>query len=160
MFEKTESMPTAILFLSGLGAFVESEFADMKATPEEILKYSGNRKPVQVPTTPEAVGATIKALTGYKTQPLAGVWSTAPYLHNGSVSSLYELLLPPEKRAKTFYVGNRKFDPEKVGYQTGKAAKGFRFDTSVPGNSNSGHEYGTKLTDEERWALVEYLKSM
>ena len=160
MYEKSETMPAAILFLKGLAVFTETKFAEMKATPEQILQYSGDREPVQVPMTPEALEATIKALSGYKTQPLAGVWSTAPYLHNGSVSSLYELLLPAERRAKTFFVGNREFDPRAVGYQSAEAPNLFRFDTSIPGNSNVGHEFGTKLTDEERWDLVEYLKTL
>jgi hypothetical protein len=160
MFEESDSMPAAILFLKGLAVFTEYEFAQLKSTPEQILSYSGNREPVQVPMTPEAVEATMKQLTGYKSQPLAGVWSTAPYLHNGSVSSLYELLLPPEKRAKTFFVGNREFDPGKVGYRSKEAEDLFEFETSIPANSNSGHEYGTKLSDEQRWDLVEYLKTL
>ena len=160
MFEKSESMPVAILFLKGLAVFTEYKFAEMKASKAEVLEYSGNRPPVQVPTTPDAVDATMKALTAYKTQPLAGVWSTAPYLHNGSVKSLYELLLPPEKRARAFYVGNREFDPVHVGYQSESKPGLFRFDTTVTGNGNSGHEYGTKLSDSERWDLIEYLKTL
>lgn len=160
IYEKSETMPAAILFLEGLAVFTETQFAEMKATPKQILDYSGDREPVQVPMTPEALDATIKALSGYKSQPMPGVWSTAPYLHNGSVSSLYELLLPPEQRAKTFFVGSREFDPKSVGYKSAEAPNLFRFDTSIPGNSNAGHEYGTQLTDEERWDLVEYLKTL
>lgn len=160
MFENEETIPAAILFLKGLAVFTEYELQRMKSTPEEILSYSGGREPLRVPNTPEALAATLKQLSGYRSLPLAGVWSTAPYLHNGSVSSLYELLLPPEKRAKTFFVGNREFDPGKVGYRSEEAEGLFEFDTSIPGNSNSGHEYGTKLSDEQRWDLVEYLKTL
>ncbi len=102
----------------------------------------------------------------YKARPLNGIWATAPYLHNGSVPNLYQLLLPPKQRLKTFTVGSRVFDNVNVGFKTD--AKGFpvyraRNDdgTVVPGNSNDGHDYGgASLTDEERRELVEYLKSL
>lgn len=97
-------------------------------------------------------------LRAYKARPLNGIWATAPYLHNGSVPSLYALLQPAAERPDTFRVGSREFDPVNVGYvNTG----GFLFDTSVPGNRNVGHEYGTaELTEEQRRELVEYLKSL
>jgi hypothetical protein len=113
-----------------------------------------------------------EALMVYKARPLNGVWATAPYLHNGSVPSLYQLLLPAEERVKEFTVGRREFDPVNVGFRTDPFAGGFRFRTRddagrpIPGNSNAGHEYGTgrdglpALTDEQRWQLVEYLKSL
>ncbi len=92
--------------------------------------------------------------------PLAGIWATAPYLHNGSVPNLYELLLPSNQRTTKFYVGNREFEPKKVGFSTDQAAGTTLFDTSLSGNSNLGHDtYGT-FTEEERWQLVEYLKSL
>ena len=100
----------------------------------------------------------------YKARPLTGIWATAPYLHNGSVPNLYELLLPAAERSSEFYVGNRLFDPERVGYvtaaetTTGDAA--FRFDTTVTGNLNTGHEYAAELSDVERQELLEYLKSL
>ncbi len=112
------------------------------------------------------------ALMVYKGRPLNGIWATAPYLHNGSVPTLYQLLLPAEQRVKEFTVGRREFDPVHVGFRTEPFAGGFRFRTRddagqpIPGNSNAGHEYGTgrdglpALTDEQRWQLVEYLKSL
>ena len=98
----------------------------------------------------------------YKSRPLDGVWATAPFLHNGSVPTLYDLLLPAPQRPKSFRVGTREFDPVRVGYRTDEAAgNGFVFDTSKKGNSNVGHEYGVgKLSDEQRWALVEYMKTL
>ena len=98
----------------------------------------------------------------YKARPLDGIWATAPYLHNGSVANLYQLLLPVKDRMKTFYVGTREFDPVNVGFKTDAAPGAFQFDTSLRGNSNSGHDsYGTdKLTDDQRWQLVEYLKTL
>jgi hypothetical protein len=89
-------------------------------------------------------------------------------MHNGSVPNLYEMLLPAAERTKKFYVG-REFDPLKVGLDT-SATTGFLLDTSERGNSNAGHSFedgplgngviGPRLTDEQRWALVEYLKSI
>jgi hypothetical protein len=95
----------------------------------------------------------------YKARPLNGIWATAPYLHNGSVPSLHDLLLPPAQRPKTFSVGRLEFDPKKVG-RLSDGRVPFVFDTTVTGNSNRGHEYGTDLGEDERWALVEYLKTL
>ena len=98
----------------------------------------------------------------YKGRPLQGIWATAPYLHNGSVPNLYEMLLPPAQRSKTFYLGSRVFDPKNVGLETAKSdTNSFMFDTSLPGNANTGHDYNNAgLSDADRWALVEYMKSL
>ena len=69
----------------------------------------------------EAPGADVwktEDLQRYAARPLAGVWATAPYLHNGSVPTLYHLLLPPEERPKKFWVGHRNYDPKRLGYRT------------------------------------------
>lgn len=86
-----------------------------------------------------------------------GVWARSPYLHGGSVPTLYDLLLPPALRPTEFFRGCSKFDPKKVGWQ---CTTGFRYQTSQLGNGNGGHLYGTQITDEERWALVEYMKML
>lgn len=107
-------------------------------------------------------------LLAYKARPLDGIWATAPYLHNGSVASLYELLLPASERKRSFWVGNRSYDPTEVGYETQKPETGgFLLKTRqsngspIPGNSNAGHEYGARsLTDADRMALVEYMKTL
>jgi hypothetical protein len=102
-------------------------------------------------------------LMQYKARPLDGIWATAPYLHNGSVPNLYQLLLPSDQRVKSFYVGTRRFDPENVGYETGQDApgNGFLFDTSLQANSNAGHDYGaSRLTDADRKALIAYMKTL
>lgn len=110
----------------------------------------------------------------YKAGPLAGIWATAPYLHNGSVPNLEELLKPAGERVKTFCAGSREFDPINVGFQyqpdavTGcsKFPGGFEFDTNKAGNRNTGHEYGLPLSpdkDEDskkRKQLIEYLKTL
>lgn len=97
----------------------------------------------------------------YAARPLHGVWAIAPYLHNGSVPTLYDLLLPPAERPQRFPIGHRDFDPKKVGYRTDIPLDQAKFvvDTTKPGNANTGHTYGTTLTDQERWDLIEYLKT-
>ena len=97
---------------------------------------------------------------GYKARPLNGVWATAPYLHNGSVANLWDLLQPVEKRAKSFYVGSYNFDPVKVGYETTQSPISSLFTATGTGNSNAGHTYGTKLPDAQKWDLIEYVKSL
>jgi mono/diheme cytochrome c family protein len=97
----------------------------------------------------------------YKGRPLNGIWATAPYLHNGSVPNLNELLKKPSDRVKKFDVGSREFDTAKVGLKSEAGTGTFVFDTQLPGNGNGGHEYGDKVfTDDERKALIEYMKSL
>ena len=97
----------------------------------------------------------------YKARPLNGIWATAPYLHNGSVANLMELLKPESHRLKQFYVGSRELDLINVGFVTDKSAENrFLFDTKLPGNSNSGHTYGTTLQQYDKQALVEYMKTL
>ena len=107
-----------------------------------------------------------RALLAYKARPLNGIWTSAPYLHNGSVPNLYELLLPAAQRSETFYTGSWEFDPVKVGYVNRPDAGAFMVDTNLPGNGNAGHEYGTggdglpPLSDADRLALLEYMKTL
>jgi hypothetical protein len=111
----------------------------------------------------------VTAMLVYRARPLGGLWATPPFLHNGSVPSLYQLLLPADQRDKTFYRGSREFDPKNVGYSTAKFDGAFEFRTDQPGNSNLGHEFnnkpgkgviGPELSDQERWAIIEYLKTL
>jgi hypothetical protein len=101
--------------------------------------------------------------SGYANHPLDGIWLRGPYLHNGSVPTLRDLLEPPERRPAVFYRGNDLFDQTNVGFvstmATDRRQTFTRFDTSVPGNSNGGHVYGTTLTDGEKQAIVEYMKT-
>lgn len=107
-------------------------------------------------------------ILGYQSRPLTGIWATAPYLHNGSVPTLYDLLLPPDQRPKVFYTGSREFDPEKVGLaQPEDTARWFKFETEnsdgtpKDGNWNLGHDYGNAaLTEQQRNALVAYMKTL
>jgi|SRR5579871_2624362 len=100
----------------------------------------------------------------YESRVLHGVWATAPYLHNGSVPNLWELLTPPSQRKSSFMVGSKEFDQKNVGYVTDKSpSKNGTFVVNADinsGNSNAGHDFGTTLSDDDKWALIEYLKQL
>lgn len=161
------------------GVLVDQKGAIAKTAAASIF---GIERPPQVtrPVTGE-LGKTAKDLQlefcmaeksdrlGYKARPLTGIWATAPYLHNGSVPTLDDLLKPPGERPTSFYVGSREFDPVKVGYLSTSDAPGnswvFRTnDTAgkpIPGNSNAGHDYNNAaITPAQRKALIEYLKTL
>ena len=97
----------------------------------------------------------------YAARPLYGIWAAAPYLHNGSVPTLYDLLLPPEQRPKTFALGGREYDPVKLGFAVGTACsqRDCLVDTTRTGDGNGGHIWGTDLAEPDRMALLEYLKT-
>ncbi|AZC71227.1 di-heme-cytochrome C peroxidase [Pseudomonas chlororaphis] len=144
--------------LAYVTAFVEERaYRDAQVTPAERPRLDGYDLPIGV-----------RELRAYKARPLAGVWATPPFLHNGSVPSLYQLLSPQAERASTFYKGTLEYDPKHLGYRTAPFMNGFLFDTRISGNHNSGHEFrsgkrgngviGRLLQPEERWALLEYLK--
>lgn len=120
------------------------------------------------------------SLLAYKARSLNGIWATAPYLHNGSVPTLYDLLLPKrregdpadgEYRPDSFVVGAREFDPEKVGFIS-EGYDGFVFDTTLKGNFNTGHEYAAghspqpngevlpALSRQDRLDLLEFMKTL
>ena len=100
---------------------------------------------------------------GYANHPLDGIWARAPYLHNGSVPTLRDLLEPPDRRPVVFYRGYDVYDQVRVGFISSVADENgrqyFLYDTAVPGNSNAGHMYGTSLPDEDKNAIVEYMKT-
>jgi hypothetical protein len=100
---------------------------------------------------------------GYVALALDGVWARAPYLHNGSVPSLRDMLESVENRPKTFYRGYDVYDSQNVGFVSNVPSKGGRqfsaYDTALPGNGNGGHLYGTDLPAAEKSALIEYLKT-
>ena len=96
----------------------------------------------------------------YKARPLNGIWSSAPFLHNGSVPNLWELLKKPEDRVTSFHVGSWEMDPVNVGFVTDAGPATSELVTSIEGNSNSGHNYGTDLSDTEKRELIEYIKTL
>jgi mono/diheme cytochrome c family protein len=100
---------------------------------------------------------------GYVATPLEGLWLHAPYLHNGSVPTLVDLLEKTERRTKVFRRGYDVYDPVRVGFvSSGVEADriGTLFDTSVPGGGNDGHLYGTDLPAADKVALIEYMKTL
>jgi mono/diheme cytochrome c family protein len=111
---------------------------------------------------------------GYQAPPLDGIWATAPYLHNGSVPTLYNVLKSksrPRLFTRSFKTDEADYDKEKVGWKvteltsppSGKLSDIERrkvYDTSKPGRSNAGHIYGDDLSEEERWQVIEYLKQL
>ncbi len=99
----------------------------------------------------------VRSTGKYWAATLSGVWARSPYLHNGSVRTMYELLTSPGERPKNFHRGSEVFDEKEMGYTDDGA---YVFDTAGSGNSNSGHDYGTKLSENEKRDLVEYLKTL
>jgi hypothetical protein len=101
---------------------------------------------------------------GYIAAPISGLWLTAPYLHNGAVANLRELLMRPEERRVTFYRGCDLYDPANMGFVSDRieatCPSNFLFDTKLPGNGRLGHAYGTGLTPEQKNQLIEYLKTL
>ena len=100
---------------------------------------------------------------GYSNLPIDGAWARAPYLHNGSVPTLWDLLQSPERRPRVFHRGYNVYDAERMGYVTsGPEAErtGFRYDVDAPGNGNQGHTYGTELGDEQKRDILEFLKTI
>ncbi len=133
--------------------------------PERMLTWT-QRNADRMNLVTAAAGvrdATLQGAQGYVARPLVGVWVLGPYLHNGAVPTLWDLLSPPAQRPAVFWRGYDVLDQVKVGFvSTGRAAErnGFRFDTSLRGNGNGGHAYGTDLGDDDRRALIEYLKTL
>jgi hypothetical protein len=152
-----------------------------KVVPLSVVGTDGDRLHS---VTPELVAARrkgplarhvhLEASKGYVAPPLDGIWCRGPYLHNGSVPTVVDLLRPPRERPKTFYVGSgTDYDLERLGLSyTEEAApdsaraglraspRQFLFDTALPGNSNGGHDFASKLTAEQRRAILEYLKQL
>ncbi len=135
----------------------ERKYDELRLSPEQRDEMNGFR------------ANKIRAPRAYRARNMDGIWATAPYLHNNSVPNLYQLLLPASQRAKTFFVGNLEYDPRVVGFRADPFPGGFALHTDAVGNSNAGHEFrdgprtkgviGRLLTDDERWALIEYLKT-
>src|SRR5262249_41189620 len=111
---------------------------------------------------------------GYQAPPLDGVWATAPYFHNGSVPTLYHVLnskARPKFFTRSYRSDKDDYDEERVGWKGRVLEKGADpklpaaeqrkvYDTTLPGRGNGGHTYGDDLTDDERRAVIEYLKTL
>jgi mono/diheme cytochrome c family protein len=109
---------------------------------------------------------------GYQAPPLDGIWATAPYLHNGSVPTVYHLLNSksrPRVFTRSFRTGAEDYDPVKLGWKIQDPEGNGNlspfesrkiYDTTRPGRGNGGHTFGDDLTEEERMAVIEYLKTL
>ena len=110
----------------------------------------------------------VEIVEGYYAPPLDGIWSTAPFFHNGSVPTL-DGVIDSDKRPAvwTSNMSAEDYDLDRVGWKDdpfdGEVTLDGNFgtfDTSLPGNSNHGHTYGDDLTEEEQRAVLEYLKTL
>lgn len=129
---------------------------------------------------PDTTAQPYASLASYKARSLNGIWATAPYLHNGSVPTLYDLLLPKKRKGDSkngdyrpdqFVVGSREFDAKFIGIKY-KGFDGSKFTTEKVGDKNTGHEYAagrtaqnngetlSPLSETQRWELLEYLKTL
>ena len=137
-------------------------FRLQKISAEDQIVWAGGRDPAD---------PRIRAELIYKARPLNGIWAVAPYLHNGSVPTLDALLSPDDSaRPRTFWMGSKQFDPVNVGYSGVEIKGATLFDTTRPGNANTGHRFkdgqrgkgviGRALTAEERAQIIEFLKSL
>jgi len=100
----------------------------------------------------------------FEARVMEGIWAAAPYLHNGSVPTLYDLLLPADQRPKSFKIGPA-YDKVKVGLAIEQTKFDYTLNTTDcsdrnSGNSRCGHEFGTQLPPDEKKALLEYLKTL
>jgi mono/diheme cytochrome c family protein len=117
----------------------------------------------------------VKETAGYQAPPLDGIWATAPYLHNGSAPTVYNVLNSksrPKVFTRSFKTDLDAYDAEKLGWKvevldkapdpaTLKPVESRRiYDTSQPGRGNGGHTFGDHLSDPERMAVIEYLKTL
>ena len=156
---------------TGLHTDVGTDPARMKLVNAEfIAAFKGS---------PIAKEGQLSKSKGYAATPLTGVWANFPYLHNGSVPTLYHLLGPASERPRVFSVlAARKLDRVKVGQALGPETPATQkrdeaqllrahgedrdwFNTQRPGNGNQGHDFWSRIaTDENRWALIEYLKTL
>jgi len=119
-------------------------------------------------------GKLLRWTPGYQAPPLDGIWATAPYLHNGSVPTLYGVLnsqARPRLFTRSYRTGAADYDTQRVGWKVTELKeppgpdvppieRRKVYDTSQPGRSNAGHTYGDPLSDDERWAIIEYLKTL
>jgi mono/diheme cytochrome c family protein len=111
---------------------------------------------------------------GYQAPPLDGIWATAPYFHNGSAPAVYYVLnskARPKFFTRSYRTGKADYDPIKLGWKVEVLARGAApdlppferrkvYDTTLPGRGNGGHTFGDDLSEEERMAIIEYLKTL
>jgi hypothetical protein len=155
---------------TGLHADVGTDWARIDVVSAGFIDAFGR--------SPLAADGRLERSAGYAATPLTGVWANYPYLHNGSVPTLYHLLGPVAERPRLFSVtAARRFDPQRVGqrlYPEGHVAGWSEsellrcfgddrdwFNAGRAGCGNGGHDFWPRIgTEENRKALVEYLKTL
>jgi hypothetical protein len=158
-----------VLRASVVGSILQHDFPVITAA-ESLAKSRGLQPPFR-PETEHLRGesalqapAAGAAAAAYESRVLQGIWATAPYLHNGSVPTLAELLKPPAERVAAFGIGP-VYDRETVGLAVSQPKFNYVLKTTDcsdrnSGNSRCGHDFGTALTADEKKALLEYLKTL
>lgn len=156
-----EIVPALQFFLNAVGPVIERAMNEAQIPPAERLDLSGYRfrPPVRPGEKPQPYVPS--SFADLKAGPLAGIWATGPFLHNGSVPTIDDLLKPASQRPAEFSTGFRELDRDRLGFISTPAPGRHKLNTKLPGNGNQGHEYPRQpLTPEERNALIEYLKSL
>jgi hypothetical protein len=125
-------------------------------TPLQADRFNSFLGGLEIPGYHPSGEPGIRSTQKYWAPSLAGVWARSPYLHNGSVRTMRELLTAPSERAKSFHRGAKAYETAQMGYADDGA---YMLDPSVPANSNGGHDYGTGLTADQKRELIEYLKT-
>jgi hypothetical protein len=172
--------PTRITFTKPLAVLQKTSAPGVKllgqAVVEAILagdKHIGVEALKGLETATVSAADMVTENKRYRARPLAGIWATGPFLHNGSVPTIADLLKPAwtgsgpvpvserdKYRPTMFTVGCLQYDQDALGFVQSCSGSTFTFDTSLPGNSNRGHLWGTKLDADDRRALIEYLKTL
>ena len=160
VFGGRAEVPAVEFFAGVVGRVTARGLREQNLTPEEMLAWNGYRfTPGEGGAPPTPWAAPREHLAAIKAGPLLGIWATGPFLHNGSVPTVYDLLSPPAERPAVFWTGGRDLDTERLGFRSEEAPGRFRFDTALAGNRNIGHAFpATPLTPAQRLAVIEYLK--
>jgi hypothetical protein len=172
----TTNIPYALALLAFVDRATDKWMDDHRLSDPERAGLRGELRSCPDPRGPS-----------YRARPLNGVWATAPYLHNGAVPSLYWLLRPAAERPASFCQGARDYDPKQVGFavpaggetscKVGQTLFAARDADGKPikGNSVLGHSFegpvrpnndyppgtvGAAFSEEERYDLIEYLKTL
>jgi hypothetical protein len=168
--------PINVLGLSVVGSILQH--AVPLVVPENIAADAARAGSAFMPATESLKGAfhnaaeegsagvvvAAPAAGSYESRVLQGIWAAAPYLHNGSVASLAQLLTPAAQRMSSFRIGPQ-FDAVNVGLAVDQTAfpelrQTTGCDALDSGNSRCGHEFGTTLSADDKQALIEYLKTL
>lgn len=158
-----------LLAISVLGSIIQHEL-DFSSTPTTGFSTEAPETPPEYDDLSGAFDFTASDPTSlsnacaYESRVMEGIWAAAPYLHNGSVPTLAALLEEPENRPASFKVGP-EYDLETIGLAVEQPNSDYTLETTGcdaldSGHSRCGHSYGTQLSDAEKAALLEYLKTL